>query len=225
MTTKQIFLLTVFAVPCLLAKGPETRQASVTSTDRMNFAPGGTIRVNGSSGHVMVEGWDQPEVEITVVKSMPYGYDKDRAAKELERVQIKSERVSPTELVISTLPNHRGKVMVDYQIHVPRDSKLVIHHVSNYVFVSHVSGEIEATCSRGEIVLMLPDAGPYSVDAITKFGTILSDFTGDAHSQYLVGERFSTANPAPARLIYLRMGLGGITIKGLPAISEVTGTK
>ena len=226
MTTKQIGVSFLLTASCLLAKGPETnRQASVTSTDRMSFAPGGTIRVNDSSGHVMVEGWDQPEVEITVVKSMPYGYDKDRAAKELEGVRINTEHVSPTELAISTVPSHRGKVVVDYQIHVPRDSRIVIHHVGGYVLVSHVSGEIEATCRRGDIVLMLPDAGPYTVDAKTKFGTILSDFGGDAHAQHLVGERFSSANPAPSRRIYLRMGFGGITIKGLPAISEVTGTK
>ena len=99
---------------------------------------------------------------------------------------------------------------------------MVIHHIGGYVLVNHVSGEIEATCRRGDIVLMLPDAGPYSVDAKTKFGTILSDFEGDAHGQHLVGERFASANQASARRIYLRMGLGGITIKGLPAISEVT---
>jgi hypothetical protein len=226
MTTKQIaFLLTVCAAPGLLAKGPATKQAAVTSTDRMSFAPGGTIRVNDSSGHVMVEGWDQSEVEITVVKSVPFGYDKDRAAKELEGVRINTEHVSPTELAISTVPSHRGKVVVDYQIHVPRDSRIVIHHIGGYVLVSHMSGEIEATCRRGDIVLMLPDAGPYSVDAKTKFGTILSDFEGDAHAQHVLGERFSSANPAGARRIYLRMGLGGITIKGLPTISEVSSTK
>ena len=72
--------------------------------------------------------------------------------------------------------------MIDYQIHVPRDSKLVIHSVSNYILVSHVSGEIEATCSRGDIVVMLPDAGPYSIDAKSKFGNVLSDFEGRSHS-------------------------------------------
>src|SRR5580704_8258830 len=127
MTLKPILAWTLLAAsPCLLAEGPEKyRQTVVTSTDRMSFAPGGTIRVNDSSGHVMVEGWDQAEVEITVVKSMPYGFDKDRATQQLDRVKVNTERVSPTELAISTLPSHRGKVVVDYQIHVPRNSKLV----------------------------------------------------------------------------------------------------
>ena len=73
------------------------------------MAPGGTIRVNDSSGHVMVEGWDQSEVEITVVKSMPYGYDKDQATQKLDRVKVSMQRVSPTELAISTLPESSGE--------------------------------------------------------------------------------------------------------------------
>ena len=34
-------------------------QVSVTGTDRANFAPGGTIRLNGSYGWVTVQGWDR----------------------------------------------------------------------------------------------------------------------------------------------------------------------
>ena len=84
MAPKQLLAWTLLAAsPCLLAEGPERyRQVSVTNTDRTTFAPGGTIRVNDSSGHVMVEGWDQNEVEVTVVKSMPYGYNKEQAGEE-----------------------------------------------------------------------------------------------------------------------------------------------
>jgi hypothetical protein len=207
----------------LHAEGPEKyRQISVSNTERINFAPGGTIRVNDSSGHVMVEGWDQNEVEITVVKSMPYGYDKDRAQQQLNRVKVNTQRVSPTELAISTVPSHRGKVTVDYEIHVPRDSKLVIHHNGGYVLASQVSGDIEATCRRGDIIVMLPDPGPYSIDAKSKLGNVLSDYTGDTHLlRYLVGERYASPNPAPAHRIYLRVGMGGITIKQLPLKAEV----
>lgn len=223
MAPKQFLAWTLLAAsPCLLAEGGDKyRQVSVTNTDRTALAPGGTIRVNDSSGHVMVEGWDQNEVEVTVVKSMPYGYDKNRASQQLDRVKVSMQRVSPTELAITTLPSHRGKVMIDYQIHVPRDSKLVIHSVSNYIFVSRVSGEIEATCRRGDIVVMLPDAGPYSIDAKTKLGNVFSDFEGHSHSLHLVGDQFASTGTAPSRRIYLRVGSGGISIKGLPAVAEV----
>jgi hypothetical protein len=224
MALKQILAWTFLAAsPCLLAEGLERyKQVSVTNTDRAPFMPGGTIRVNDSSGHVMVEGWDQSEVEVTVVKSMPYGYNKDQATQKLDRVKVSMQRLSPTELAIATVPSHRGKVMIDYQIHVPRDSKLVIHSVSNYILVSRVSGEIEATCSRGDIVVMLPDAGQYSIDAKSKFGNVFSDFEGRSHSPHLIGDQFASTNSAPSRRIYLRVRSGGITIKGLPAIADVT---
>jgi hypothetical protein len=211
------------ASPCLHAEGPEKyRQVSVTNTDRINFAPGGTIRVNDSSGHVMVDGWDQNEVEITVIKSMPYGFDQDRAKQQLDRVKVAMERVSPTELAISTNPTHRGEVTIDYEIHVPRDSKMVIHHVGGYVMVSHVSGDIDASVRRGDIVVMLPDAGPYTIDAKSKLGLVQSDFEGHSKLLHLIGDQFSSAPKSPSTRIYLRVGWGGITIKGLPAIAEVT---
>jgi hypothetical protein len=87
--------------------------------------------------------------------------------------------------------------------------------------VSNVSGEIEATSGRGDIMVLLPDPGPYNIDAKSKFGTVLSDFTGDDHVQHLVGERFAAANLAPAKRIYLRVGWGGVTIKELQPKPDV----
>lgn len=205
------------------------KRVEQTNTERVNFAPGGTIHFKDSNGALIVEGWDQPVVEITVSKSLPYGYEtkqKDGAAR-LERLQVKTEHPSPTELIISTIlpPHHHfplfssatGKVTLDYQIQVPRNSKLTIQHGDGYVMVSNVDGEIEATCGRGDIMLLLPDPGPYAIDAKSKLGNIASDFAGDAHVQHLVGERFASEHPAQAHRIYLRMGIGGITIKELPS--------
>ena len=112
--------------------------------------------------------------------------------------------------------------MVEYQIHAPRESRLVIHHGGGYVFVGGVTGEIEATSRHGDIVLMLPGPGPYSIDAKSKFGYVSSDFLGDSLSQYLVGQRFKGVSPPPSRRIYLRMGFGGITIVQAPAVEKRT---
>src|SRR5437868_1495583 len=109
-----------------------------------------------SNSGLNVEGWDQPTVEITVTKSMEddYGPEKlDRAQQCLERVRIIAERQSDTDVVISTIlpprggyfspplpPTTKGGVLVDYEIHVPRDAGLVIHHGKGYVSVSEVTG-------------------------------------------------------------------------------------
>jgi len=209
------------------------RPVQKNMTERAGFAPGGIIRMDHSYGDLYVEGWDQPNVETTVTKSMPYDYEpkpQDEETKRLDGVRIVTERRSGTEMVISTiLPARRGlsalpllpikKVTLQYEIRVPRDSKLVIHHGTGTVIVKDITGDIEATCSRGDIMLWLRP-GPYAIDAKTKLGNVSSDFDGAARSQYLIGQRFTHATPPPSHRLYLRMGFGGITIKGILPESE-----
>jgi hypothetical protein len=199
--------------------GAEQR-VEVTKTERVSFAPGGTIRINGSYGTLNIEGWDRPEVEITVVKSTQNYYgpkQREKAAPLLERARISTERVSDTELTIST--RQYRKISVDYEIRVPRDSRLDIHHGAGQLLVANVTGDIQATGHRGDILLMLPDTAAYSIDAKTKVGVVTSDFAGDLHKRwYLLGERF--AGPAALHRVYLRMSLGGITIKSVPPEAE-----
>jgi hypothetical protein len=60
---------------------------------------------------------------------------------------------------------------------------------------------------------MLPDPGPYSIDARSKMGTVISDFAGKAHVRHFIGERFAGAEANSPRKISLRVGFGGITIE------------
>jgi hypothetical protein len=222
------------AVPALgeeLTKRPD--QVTVTTTEHVNFAPGGSIRIEDSIGYVNVEGWDQPAVEITLTKSMPYDYKlkhPDEAKKNLDSVQIATEHKSATEMVISTsLPRRRGffklflprktsaDVRVEYEIHAPRDSKLMIHHGVGSVLVIDVAGNIEASASRGDIMLMLRDSGTYAIDAKSKLGTVISDFDGATkHNRSRLGESYTTASAPASQQIHLRMGFGGITINAVP---------
>src|SRR5271166_3946486 len=83
--------------------GAEQR-VEVTQTERISFAPGGIIRMNGSYGTLNVEGWDRPEVEISVAKSTLKYYEskhREKAAANLERVRVSTERRSTSELIIS----------------------------------------------------------------------------------------------------------------------------
>ena len=71
----------VFGLSVLVSAGPlvaaervesGTRQSfEETSTEHLKFGPGGTIRVNDSYGHLTVEGWDEPEVWITLITCPP----------------------------------------------------------------------------------------------------------------------------------------------------------
>ena len=212
--------------------GP-TLYAQVTTTEHVNLPPGGTIRFTGSTGDLNVEGWDRAEVEITVIKSLPDGYkpkQPDEGKKRLDAVKVTTQNKSSNELVISTmLPSHRSVlwpfarhgttdgVTLEYEIHVPRDSKLAIHHGTGSVFIDGVNADIEASAGRGDIILMLPDSGSYAFDAKSNLGTVTSDFEGAPRvRRYRLGERYATKDSSSPKEIHLRMGFGGITIKALP---------
>jgi hypothetical protein len=207
----------------LFAQDGIKQPVQATSTDRVNFAPGGVIRLNTSSSNLFVEAWDQPDVEVTTIKS-------SRRARCLDDVRVVTDRRSATEVAISTtVPSGnffahpwglKCGATIEQHVRAPRDSRLVIHHGAGYVLVSRISGEIEASSRSGDIVLMLPDTGPYSIDAKSKFGSVTSDFVGTAHREKLIGEQFASAIRSPSRRIYLRIGFGGITIKEVPSTPE-----
>lgn len=201
-----------------------------TGTDHVNFAPGGTIRINDSFGYLNVQGWDRPDVELTVTKSTPSRHGpkgRQETTKRLEHFRVVTERPSNAELVISTVPSSHGLVarskrgvLIEYQIRAPRDTKLVIHHDSGYVLVTDMTTDIEATARYGDLVLMLPHLEAYSVDAKTGFGGVSSDYADAARRLHLIGARFDHAAATPAHRLYLRMGMGGITIKDIPPKPE-----
>lgn len=221
-------------IPLIAAGGADVigKPPQLTTTDHLNFAPGGLIRIDGSYGTLNIEGWDKPEVEVTVTRSRPLRFGDsskpDQDQHRLESITIKTALKSPTELTISTtLPSvHRiwfsplprtttNDVDADYEIHVPRDSRLAIRHGVGFVQVRGVTGDIQASAGRADILLWLP-LGAYSIDAKTKFGIVSSELDGTASDRYLVGEHFARPTPAPSHRLDLRVGFGGITIRQIP---------
>ena len=217
---RSIAILGLFCAPLFAAEPPRQRP-QYTTTERFNFAPGGTIRLIETRGNVSVEGWDRPEVEIAVTRSMR-GLDskdkRDRAVKELQAVQVKVEHRSPTEAVVTTRMPKRGFIAgwpaaaidLDYVVHVPRESHVTIRHRDGMVLLTDVAGEIDASARAGDIVAMLPNPGPYAIDARSKFGTVTSDF-GDVRQRHLVGQSFAATSGT--HRVRLRTGIGGISIQ------------
>jgi hypothetical protein len=203
----------------------------------VKFDPGGTIRWNNSYGDLYIEGWDRPEVEIAIIESTSYFAVplKPDIGKKLEKVQVKIESRSDTELDLSTTPTHRHNVpllpgntrngvTMEYRIHVPRNSRLVIQHGGGSVMAGNITGEIDIDNRDGDIMLMLPEKSAYSIDARSRMGHIASDFAGATHSRFLVGQRFIAEPGSPAHRIRLRTGFGGITVQALPPEGEALST-
>jgi hypothetical protein len=219
------------ALPVLGQEGsPQTFEAA--STGRVSFAAGGTVRINGSYGYLSVDGWDDPSVEVAIIKSTDSFYEPGQQAEakqRLERIRVVTERRSDRELSVTTILASRNGdwspplpsttkagVTVELRIHVPRDSRLVVHHDTGYVWVSDVTGGIDLRSHTGDMIVMLPDPGLYSIDARTALGGISSDFTGTGHNRFVVGTRFTGGGNDAAQRVFLRMGRGNITIKKGP---------
>ena len=210
-------------------------QPEMTRTEHVEFPSGGVIRLE-VYGDLFVEGWDQPEVEITVTKSMRYKYASTQskaAAQHMESLQVVTERRSPTELAISTrlasrhgdwappLPSTtKAGVTLEYHVRMPRNSRLVIHQSVGDVLIRDVTGDIEAACRTGDIVLWLSGTRTYWIDARSRAGTVSSDFPGVTLSHFLFGQTFTSRIPPPSQRLYLRVGFGGITIKPILPESE-----
>ena len=118
-------------------------------------------------------------VEVTVVRSAGFRSDAAQAKQFLEKVHVDTDRRSDSELAISTTRPSSGffcsirpwkdsEVTIDYRIHVPRHSHLVIHHSGGSVPATGVTGDIDATDRRGDIILMVPDLATCSIDALQK---------------------------------------------------------
>jgi hypothetical protein len=132
--------------------------------------------------------------------------------------------------IATTAPNHlelwwppswgpnRNPIRVEYHLYVPRTTKVEVRHDIGFVSISGVTGDIHVTCHRGDIIVWLPDAGEYVIDAKNKFGKVSSDFTGKSKARFLIGQRFTGEVTSAAQHVYLRMGFGGITLK--PTLPE-----
>jgi hypothetical protein len=233
--TSALLIALGMALP-VLAEGPAAQFTQVTDTRLISFSPGGTIRIVKSYGDLYIEGWDRAEVEMIVIKSTHYFAPavKDEAKERMRAITVEAARRSDTELAIETgtsknpsrsLPHStRSSVTMECRIHVPRDVRLMINHRGGSVLVSNVTGDVEADDREGDIMLMLPAGGTYSIDATSKMGHIASDFEGRTRNRYIIGQRFVSANSPGARRIHLCVGFGGVTILALPPEGEALAT-
>jgi hypothetical protein len=240
------------ALPVRAADSPlpagSKQSFETTAAEHVRFAPGGTIRIVNSYGYLVVEGWDEPEVQVTVTKSTDRYYDaseKQDAERRFAQIRVATERRSDTELVISTslparsplfrpiqpldhfvlthplVPSNRRGVTVECHLLVPRQSRLVVRHDSGYVWVSDVAGDIDVHSHTGDLSVLLPDTTRFQVDAKTRLGNITSDSPGERHYRFVGGAGFAYSDPAPSHHVTLRSGCGAITIKQGPPFAPL----
>jgi hypothetical protein len=221
---KLIVFIIGLALP--LIAGDSSRQ-TMTNTERISVTTPGTIRFENSFGEIDIEGWDQPEIEVTTTKWTEDVHTKERARAErrLESVRITTKR-DGNDVIISTVGPARNRfihpsswwsdVAVTYRINAPRGSRLVVDRNNAGVSITGMTGDIRVMGTSGQITLMLAD-GPYAIDAMCSIGSVYSDFEGTSQRRHVLGETFRSEREQLARNIYLRMRFGDIVILKMPA--------
>jgi hypothetical protein len=212
----------ILLIPLALALSPGLLRAQPESTRtvRLDLLPGGTIRVEKTYGDLFLEGWDQPQIEITFTKSTATAYDSgdpQRLAKQMESVQVEAVKSAGNEISISAKAPRAARNSVGLDIHVfaPRGSKLVLRHGVGDIVVRDIGGDIDSSTERGDVTLWLPGGRTYAIDARSRAGTISSELPGSHRSHYLFGQTFVNASSGSSQRLHLRVGIGGITLKPL----------
>jgi hypothetical protein len=221
-----------FGTSCLLfaAEAPQqdelTHKVQVSETKRVAFPSGGTLRFRNSVGVLTVEAWDRPDVEITTIKSTKAAIgagELEKARQTLDKVSVSAEQHGDELVVTTTFPRHRpfrlpyplsGKTgfNLEYRIKAPASARIVADHTLGEVNIYGVTGDIQVTVAKGQILLHLPEEQKYSIQARCDFGSVNSDFSEpERRTRWLLGHISAETAAAPHKL-NLKVGFGDIVI-------------
>ena len=214
---------------CLTLGAANTKTGvEVATTQRVDLQANWGVRVSGSLGQLNIEGWDQPAVEITLIRTL-YREDapdkRDKAKQQMERIRVTAEQRGEDIVIGTTFPKRAfwkrlgGKtgVALDYRLRVPRHARLVIRHGSGDILINDSEGDIDASVGTGTIVLQLPVDGSYAIDARCRAGKVNSDFEGVYHHPLWIGQTFAEGSEASTHELRLRTGVGDIDIQKISA--------
>jgi len=205
-------------VPALaFAAGP------VTETHTYSLSAKGTIHLENAAGDVTIEAWDQPRVELTVIKSAP-------DPKLLQKISVTAEAGPNALNIAAKYPKYRRierpfrwtlNFDLQYRIKAPKTARLVIDEYAGQVNVSGMSGEIRARNGNGDIFLLMPD-GNYAIHAHTKIGEIDSDFPGKQRQNALLFGHDFVSNGGGGSKLDLRIGTGTVMVLKIrkPALAD-----
>jgi hypothetical protein len=228
---RKLLVIAIALVLPLLAGDRDNETLSTTRVERFSVLAAGEIRLENSFGEVAIDGWDRPEVELTVVRSSEHlstANGRAEAQRRLDSVQVAATQNRNDVLISTMYPprngflhplSRRSDIRIGYRIKAPRATKLIVDHHSGGVSVFDIDGDIHATVINGQMTLALRAEGRYAIDAQSKIGSVHSDFEGRDQSRRVLGEAFVREGAESAPNLYLRTRIGDIVIlklRGLP---------
>ncbi|HYM10380.1 MAG TPA: hypothetical protein VEU62_06595, partial [Bryobacterales bacterium] len=132
------------------------RKIETTTTETLDFGPGGSIVVKGSFGDVYVEGWDQPVARISVTKALPWERSpkgRVKALEKLDRVKVTVSKQGENELLLTSTIPFRRSLDMRYRIRVPWRSRLIIEHDIGDVKILDMAGDMVVSNRIGDIAV------------------------------------------------------------------------
>lgn len=216
----------LLALAVLPLAGERCWAAGVSASQTMRFpvsAGGGAVRVEHSYGEIDIEGWDRPEVEVTVERaSEREAGARSRAAMEqrIGSVTVAARREGNDVVISTAYParsvfthplSRRSDVEIRYEIHAPRAWNLRIHGDRGGVNISGIHGAIEAGMVNGQITVTVAP-GAYSIDARCGFGTVYTDVGGADRARRRIREEVAGQASSDAVRLSLQTRLGDIVI-------------
>lgn len=218
MTLQKTFLIALSLPLCLALPGFAAKERmEVVTTNNMDVAAGSLIQIEGATGELNIVGWDQPTVQVVTDRyTFEDEKDKQKYTDKLKSIDAVKLTAANGKLTIATTRKRSDNIHLDYQIMVPRTSRLLIRHHIGDVVVTDVGGDIDARTGAGDIVVQLPDNEKYSIDARTLLGGVYSDFSEGKHSYLgtkLMQEASTGEAKGPAHKIDLHVDTGGISIQ------------
>jgi hypothetical protein len=219
--------LLLSAATCVaFAEDQSKQKVQVSKTERVDFPSGGVLRLTNSIGVLTVEAWDRPDVEITTTKSTKDEYDaseREKATHELDKVQIAAERRGDELVITTTFPRYGifpvsyplagdANVDVEYRIKAPSKARLIVNQKVGEVNVDGLVGDMNVTVLQGQILLHLPENGPYDIHAKSDSGNVNSDFPGQKKRAWWLTQRAASEDSPSAPKLNLKIVFGDIVI-------------
>jgi hypothetical protein len=226
-TQRGVFcLLSLAAFVSALSAQPQSsakQRVYVTTTERIPFANGVSVHLKDTFGEVEVEGWERNEVEIELTRGTQKQYAASEAAREkrrLEKVKLVLTNDHAGGLVIATknMPFMKNNFSLGYKVKVPQTVFLKVKHGIGEVRIKNMLADIEATVRIGELAVEVSESLRFDLDARTKIGEVASEFGGQYNRPKLLGAKMmDETNRSEPHKLYLRVGIGEVTVKKLDA--------
>ena len=119
----------------------ERFQAKETRTFTVSGSP--RVTINTFDGHVMVHGWDKPEVAYTAIKG---SHDEES----LKNISIEAQQQGETITIIAKTDDEENST-VNFDVYVPRQSSLHVSSGDGALNLDGVTGQITLRSGDGPI--------------------------------------------------------------------------